>query len=119
MTIYITSIPFEELGTILNITTNYRYLDIDNLIKVNGMKISKEIHRFVLNNEIQRTLEKYVRYSNATRYLGIIYHNSNMTADTVKSLQELECIDKVICLDYWQKPLKKEIYNECDEVIMI
>lgn len=118
MVLYVTSIPFEELATILSITTGYRYLDIDNLIRVSGLRLSKDVHRFVLNNEIQRTLEKYVRYSNQS-YKGILYKNSHITKNTVKSLKELECIDKIICVDWWKKPLNQEIYNEFDAVIMI
>lgn len=118
LSLYSTTIEFTELNTFFNITNHFRFIDIDNLIKINNLKLNKEVHQFVLNNEIETTLQKYIRYSN-NLCKGIIYHNSNMTGDTITSLKELPYIERVVFVDYYKHPIKKEIWNYADDVILI
>ena len=116
MTLYITALNWDELSKKFKISRGYRYIDIDNLIKVNGLKLSREIHQFVLNQEIKRTFEKYIRYS----YFpckGIIYKNSNVCSETIEAIREFS--NKIICLDHWENPLLERIFENCDEVIRI
>lgn len=118
MKLYITALNWEDLSNKFFINKFYRYIDIDNLIKISGLKLSREVHKFVLNQEILHTLEKYFKYS----YLGcngIIYKNSNVQIETISALKELEQITEIICLDRWENPLLERIYDECDLVIRV
>lgn len=118
LSLYATTIEFTELNTFFNITNHFRFIDIDNLIKINNLKLSREIHQFVLNNEIEATFQKFIRYSN-NQCKGIIYHNSHMTSDTLSSLKELSYIERVVLVDYYKHPVKEDIWDYADDVILI
>lgn len=115
LTLYVTAIPFEELSRFFNITKNFRYIDIDALIKINNLKLSKESHQFVLNQEIKKTFDKFYRYS-SLQCKGIIYKNANLSVDTIRALKLLEGIDRIVLIDFWnKKPLTPELFS-CDEI---
>jgi hypothetical protein len=118
LSLYATAISFEDLARFFNLTKHWRYIDIDNLILINNMKISKETHAFVLNEEIKRTFDKYIRYS-PKNCCGILYHNTKMTSDTIASLKDIKDIARVVIVDYWKNPLIEHLYPAADEVIRI
>ena len=118
MIIYVTGLTWEELAENFDILHGYRFIDIDSLIKVNNLKITRSVHQFVLNQEVEHMLNKFVRYGSVNSK-GIIYRNSNMTKDTIESIKELDKIDRVICLDLVEEPHTPDIYDACDEVIRI
>jgi hypothetical protein len=118
MKIYTTALSWEFLADNFNILRGYRLIDIDSLLKVSGLNMNKEVHQFVMNQEIATILKKFARYSSKS-CKGIIYKNTLMTKETIKNLKELEYVEKVICIDSIDCPLKKDIYDACDEIVLI
>lgn len=120
MNIYFTIEPCRRLKNIFSNLSSFYIIDIDSILEESGLDVEKKSHQFLINSEIDRLLVSGAR---SKRYAGMIYINSKMNLDTMKSVKDTvmnvegSTIEDVIILDDCDVPKMKDYYKFFDEVI--
>lgn len=120
MNLYVSTESDRKLRNVFSNLSGFYIINVDSLIEMSHLDLSKNAHCFLMNSEIGRLISIGAK---SKRYSGIIYINSALNKDTVQSLKQSvenlgdSNIDYVVLLDDYELPKLKKLYKQFDEVI--
>ncbi len=120
MNLYVTAESDRKLKNVFSNLSGFYIINVDSLIEMSHLDLSKNAHCFLMNSEIERLISIGAK---SKRYSGIIYINSMLNKNTVQSLKQSinnlteSNIDYIVLLDSYELPKLKKLYKEFDEVI--
>ena len=119
MNLYVSTESDRKLRNVFSNLSGFYIINVDMLVEVSRLDLSKNSHRFLMNSEIERLISIGAK---SKRYSGIVYINSMLDKETVQSLKESvnnlkeSNIDYMVLLDDYELPKLKKLYKLFDEV---
>lgn len=120
MNLYVSTESDRKLRNVFSNLSGFYLINVDSLVEMSRLDLTKNAHRFLMNSEIERLISIGAK---SKRYSGIIYINSMLDKDTVQSLKQSvdnlkeSNIDYMVLLDDYELPKLKKLYKLFDEVI--
>ena len=119
MNLYVSTESDRKLRNVFSNLSGFYLINVDSLVEMSHLDLTKNAHRFLMNSEIERLISIGAK---SKRYSGIIYINSMLDKDTVQSLKQSmdnlkeSNIDYMVLLDDYELPKLKKLYKLFDEV---
>lgn len=119
MNLYVSTESDRKLRNVFSNLSGFYLINVDSLVEMSKLDLTKNAHRFLMNSEIERLISIGAK---SKRYSGIIYINSMLDKDTVQSLKQSvdnlkeSNIDYMVLLDDYELPKLKKLYKLFDEV---
>ncbi len=119
MNLYVSTESDRKLRNVFSNLSGFYLINVDSLVEMSRLDLTKNAHRFLMNSEIERLISIGAK---SKRYSGIIYINSMLDKDTVQSLKQSvdnlkeSNIDYMVLLDDYELPKLKKLYKLFDEV---
>ena len=120
MNLYVSTESDRKLRNVFSNLSGFYIINVDSLMEISKLDLTKNAHRFLMNSEIERLI---MIGAKSKRYSGIIYINSALDSSTVESLKTSvdkftdSNIDYIVLLDDYELPKLKKLYKLFDEVI--
>lgn len=119
MNLYVSTESDRKLRNVFSNLSGFYIINVDSLVEMSHLDLTKNSHRFLMNSEIERLIAIGAK---SKRYSGIVYINSMLDKDTVQSLKKSidglkeSNIDYMVLLDDYELPKLKKLYKLFDEV---